>query len=43
LAIEKEIFTLLQDRGMRTQPDSIPPLQAFRAMPGCQAYVRWLA
>jgi phosphoglucosamine mutase len=44
LAIEKEIFTLLQDSEAAPAPDSIPPLSS---LPGDgllrQAYVRWLA
>ncbi len=44
LAIEREIFTLLQDSQAAPQPDSTPPLSS---LPGDgalrQAYVRWLA
>lgn len=44
LAIEKEIFTLLQDSEAAPQPNSTPPLSS---LPGeavlRQAYVRWLA
>jgi phosphoglucosamine mutase len=44
LAIEKEIFTLLQGSQAAPQPDSTPPLSS---LPGDallrQAYVRWLA
>ena len=44
LAIEKEIFTLLQDSQARPQPDSIPPLSSLPGDAGLrQAYVRWLA
>ena len=45
LAIEKEIFALLQDsQATRPQPDSIPPLSSLPGDPGLrQAYVRWLA
>ncbi len=45
LAIEKEIFALLQDsQATRPQPDSIPPLSSLPGDAGLrQAYVRWLA
>jgi phosphoglucosamine mutase len=45
LAIEKEIFALLQDsQATRPQPDSIPPLSSLPGEAGLrQAYVRWLA
>ena len=45
LAIEKEIFALLQDsQATRLQPDSIPPLSSLPGEAGLrQAYVRWLA
>jgi phosphoglucosamine mutase len=45
LAIEKEIFALLQDsQATRPQPDSIPPLSSVPGEAGLrQAYVRWLA
>ena len=43
LAIEKEIFTLLQD-SQAPPPDSIPPLSSLPGDAGLrQAYVRWLA
>jgi phosphoglucosamine mutase len=45
LAIEKEIFALLQDsQATRPQPDSIPPLSSLPGEASLrQAYVRWLA
>jgi phosphoglucosamine mutase len=44
LAIEKEIFTLLQSSQAPPQPDSIPPLSSLPGDAGLrQAYVRWLA
>ena len=45
LAIEKEIFTLLQDsQAPLPQPDSTPPLSSLPGDAGLrQAYVRWLA
>jgi phosphoglucosamine mutase len=45
LAIEKEIFALLQDsQATRPQPDSIPPLSSVPGEAGLrQAYVGWLA
>ena len=44
LAIEKEIFTLLQGSQAPPQPDSIPPLSSLPGDSGLrQAYVRWLA
>jgi phosphoglucosamine mutase len=43
LAIEKEIFSLLQD-SQAPHTDSIPPLSSLPGDPGLrQAYVRWLA
>ncbi len=44
LAIEKEIFTLLQDSQAAPQPESTPPLSSLPGDAGLrQAYVRWLA
>jgi phosphoglucosamine mutase len=44
LAIEKEIFALLQDSQATPQPDSTPPLSSLPGDAGLrQAYVRWLA
>lgn len=44
LAIEREIFALLQDSQARPQPDSIPPLSSLPGDAGLrQAYVLWLA
>jgi len=44
LAIEKEIFTLLQDSAAAPQPDSTLPLTSLPGDAGLrQAYVRWLA
>jgi phosphoglucosamine mutase len=44
LAIEKEIFALLQGSQARPQPDSIPPLSSLPGDAGLrQEYVRWLA
>jgi phosphoglucosamine mutase len=43
LAIEKEIFTLLQDSEAAPQPDSTPPLSSLPGEAGLrEAYVRWL-
>ena len=44
LAIEKEIFALLQDSSATPQPDSTPPLTSLPGEASLrQAYVRWLA